>query len=141
MLSTIVVVPRNELQAISEIMEDGEKHFLGELRDFRRNPIISEFLAETVRLGIAWVRLGPGEVLKPHGHPTRSMIIVCRGTGVLLDGVEKPLQVGDTVLVPAGYVHGFRGLEPDGVEGLSIQLEGLGLYEDVQNPRVAFEKE
>jgi quercetin dioxygenase-like cupin family protein len=140
MLSTITIVPRSEVQAVSEVMEDGALHFLGEQRDFRRHPALAEFLAETVRLGVAWVRLGPGQVLQPHRHPTRSMIIVCRGEGVLLDQGEKPLREGDTVLVPADYLHGFRGLAPNGVEGLSIQLEGLGLYEDVNNPRVTFEK-
>jgi quercetin dioxygenase-like cupin family protein len=141
MLSNIAIVPRSGIQAITEIMEDGVMHSLGEQRDFRRHPVLAEFLAETVRLGIAWVRLGPGQELAPHGHPTRSMIIVCRGRGVLLDDGEKPLQEGDVILVPAGHVHGFRGLDPDGVEGLSLQFEGLGLYEDVEKPRVAFMKE
>jgi quercetin dioxygenase-like cupin family protein len=140
MLSNIVIVPRNEIRSVSEVVEDGALHFLGEQRDFRRHPAIAEFLPETARLGVAWVRLGPGQVLQPHRHPTQSMIIVCRGQGLLLDTVETTLNEGDTVLVPADYLHGFRGLEPNGVEGLSIQLEGLGLYEDVNNPRVTFEK-
>ena len=140
MLSTVTIIPRSDVRAVTEVFEDGERHFLGEQRDFRRHPLLAEFLAETVRVGIAWVRLGPGQTLEPHGHPTRSMILVCRGSGVLLDNGEKPLNEGDIVLVPAGYPHGFRGLDPDGVEGLSIQFEGLGLYEDVENPRVKFEK-
>ena len=68
------------------------------------------------------------------------MIIVCRGSGVLLDGGETPLNEGDIVLVPESYLHGFRGLEPSGVEGLSLQFEGLGLYENVENARVSFDK-
>lgn len=140
MLSTITIVPRSEVQAVAEVFEEGEQHFLGEQRDFRRHPALAAFLADTARLGIAWVRLGPGQTLKPHKHPTRSMIIVCRGNGVLLDNGEKPLSEGDVVLVPADYPHGFRGLEPSGVEGLSLQFEGLGLYEDVENARVNFEK-
>ncbi|HKZ19283.1 MAG TPA: hypothetical protein VJQ57_04165 [Acidimicrobiia bacterium] len=39
--------------------------FLGEQRDCRRNPVLVELLAETVRLGTAWVRLGPGQVCSP----------------------------------------------------------------------------
>jgi quercetin dioxygenase-like cupin family protein len=141
MLSTITIVPRKDVQAVTEVVEDGERHFLGEQRDFRRHPALAEFLADTVRLGVAWVRLGPGQTLEPHRHPTRSMIVVCRGQGLLLDGDEQlPLNEGDIVLVPEGYPHGFRGLEPSGVEGLSLQFEGLGLYEDVENARVNFEK-
>ena len=140
MPSTITIVPRKEIQAVTEVFEDGELHSLGEQRDFRRHPALAEFLAETVRLGAAWVRLGPGQTLQPHRHPTRSMIIVCRGNGVLLDGEETPLNEGDIVLVPESYLHGFRGLEPSGVEGLSLQFEGLGLYENVENARVSFDK-
>lgn len=139
MLSKIVIIPRNDIRCVTEIIENGEVHSLGEQRDFRRHPQLDEFLSGEGRLGIAWVRLGPGQVLAPHGHPTRSLILVCKGRGVLLDNGETQLQEGDAVLVPPGYVHGFRGLEPDGVEGLSVQFEGLGLYEDTENPRVKFE--
>lgn len=141
MPSTITIVPRQEIRAVTEVVEDGQLEFLGEQRDFRRHPALAEFLADTVRLGAAWVRLGPGQTLKPHRHPTRSMVIVCRGSGVLLDDGETQLNEGDVVCVPEGYLHGFRGTEPSGVEGLSLQFEGLGLYEDVENARVSFEKE
>ena len=138
MLSTIAIVPRIDIKMVTEVMEDGKLHSLGEQRDFRRNPTLAAFLPERARLGIAWVRLGPGQVLEPHRHPVLSMILVCRGRGVLIDNGETPLVEGDAILVPSGYLHGFRGLEPDGVEGLSIQFEDLGLYEDINNPRVAF---
>jgi quercetin dioxygenase-like cupin family protein len=138
MLSTITIIPRTEIQLVTEITEDGETHSLGEQRDFRRNPVLAKFLSEQARLAIAWVRLGAGQVLEPHRHPVRSMILVCQGRGVVLDQVEIPLVEGDAVLVPAGYLHGFKGLEPDGVAGLSIQFDDRGLYEDVEHPQVAF---
>ncbi|MFT3774322.1 MAG: hypothetical protein QM820_53865 [Minicystis sp.] len=142
MLSTITIIPRASIQLVTEIMEDGHMHSLGEQRDFRRNPVLAEFLSEQARLAIAWVRLGPGQVLEPHAHPIRSMILVCGGRGVLLDKdwTEKPLSLGDAVLVPSNYAHGFKGLDPDGVEGLSIQFDDRGLYEDTSRPRVAFVK-
>lgn len=139
MLSTLTIIPRNEIEAVSEILEDGHMHALGEQRDFRRNPLLASFLSEQARLAIAWVRLGAGQVLEPHRHPIRSMILVCRGRGEVLGDVKAQLKEGDAVLVPANFLHGFRGLEPNGVEGLSIQFDDRGLYEDVSNPRVAFE--
>jgi quercetin dioxygenase-like cupin family protein len=139
MRSNIIIIPRTDIQSVTEVMEDGELHSLGEQRDFRRNPILDEFLSERGRLGIAWVRLGPGQTLEPHRHPVRSMILVCRGRGVMLDQGETLLNEGDAILVPAGYLHGFRGLEPDGVEGLSIQFDDRGLYEDIEKPQVHFE--
>lgn len=139
MLSKIVIIPRIDIRCVTEVVEDGELHSLGEQRDFRRHPLLDQFLSDEGRLGMAWVRLGPGQILAPHRHPTRSLILVCRGQGVLLDNGESPLHAGDAVLVPPDYLHGFRGLEPDGVEGLSVQFEGLGLYEDLENARVKFE--
>jgi quercetin dioxygenase-like cupin family protein len=140
MLSTLTIIPRAAISMVTEVMEDGEPHFLGEQRDFRRHPVLADFLSEHVRLGIAWVRLGPGQILAPHRHPIRSMILVCRGKGLVLDKVESELNEGDAVLVPANYLHGFKGLEPNGVEGLSIQFNERGLYEDMSRPQVAFEK-
>ncbi|APR84456.1 Hypothetical protein A7982_09805 [Minicystis rosea] len=140
MLSTLTIIPRVDIKLVTEVMEDGHMHSLGEQRDFRRHPELAAFLSERARLGIAWVRLGPGQVLEPHRHPIRSMILVCAGRGLLLDQTETPLSVGDAVLVPSNYLHGFKGLEPDGVEGLSIQFDDEGgLYENIEKPRVAFE--
>jgi hypothetical protein len=58
---------------------------------------------------------------------------------VVLDNGETPIIESDAVLVPAMYLHGFRGGEPDGAEGLSIQLEERGLYEDEHRPLVKFQ--
>jgi quercetin dioxygenase-like cupin family protein len=138
MISTITIVPRTEIEAVTEVVEDGHTHSLGEQRDFRRNPLLAQFLSERGRLAIAWVRLGAGQVLEPHRHPLRSMVLVCRGRGELIGPFEAPLAEGDAVLVPANYLHGFRGLGPEGVEGLSIQFDDRGLYEDIEHPLVGF---
>lgn len=138
MLSKLTIIHRADIRMITEIVEDGELEFLGEQRDFRRNPVLAEFLSEYARLGVAWVRLGPGQILAPHQHPIRSMILACRGRGVVLDNGEIPIVEGDAILVPAMYRHGFRGEGPDGIEGLSIQFEERGLYEDEHNPQVTF---
>jgi quercetin dioxygenase-like cupin family protein len=139
MLTKLTIIHRADIRMITEIVEGGELEFLGEQRDFRRHPVLVEFLSEYVRLGVAWVRLGAGQVLAPHQHPIRSMILLCRGRGVVLDNGETPIIEGDAVLVPAMYLHGFRGGEPDGAEGLSIQLEERGLYEDEHRPLVKFQ--
>lgn len=139
MLEKLTIIHRADIRMITEIVEDGELEFLGEQRDFRRHPVLAEFLSERVRLGIAWVRLGPGQVLAPHQHPIRSMILLVRGRGVVLDNGETPIVEGDAILVPPMYLHGFRGGEPDGAEGLSIQFEERGLYEDEHRPQVKFQ--
>jgi quercetin dioxygenase-like cupin family protein len=139
MLEKLTIIHRADIRMITSIVENGETEFLGEQRDFRRHPLLAEFLSDRARLGIAWVRLGPGQVLAPHQHPIRSMILLCRGRGTLLDNGESPLIEGDVVIVPSMYLHGFRGEGPDGVEGLSIQFEERGLYEDENKPLVTFQ--
>jgi quercetin dioxygenase-like cupin family protein len=139
MLSKLTIIHRADIRMITEIIEDGEAEFLGQQRDFRRHPVLAEFLSEHTRLGIAWVRLAPGQVLAPHQHPIRSMILLCRGRGVVLDNGEIPITEGDAILVPPMYLHGFRGEPPDGAEGLSIQFEERGLYEDEHRPLVKFQ--
>ncbi len=140
MQSTIAIVRRSEIEMITEIMEDGEMHQLGELRDFRRHPLLAEFIPERARLAIAWVRLGPGQILAPHRHPTPSLLLCTGGRGIVLDLPDRIIEPGDAVLVPVGSTHGFKGLEPTGIEGLSIQFEERGLYEDVTRPQVVFEQ-
>ena len=70
--------------------------------------------------------------------PTESLLLCTGGRGIILDHPGPPIEPGDAVLVPIGSTHGFKGLEPTGIEGLSIQFEERGLYEDVSNPRVKF---
>jgi quercetin dioxygenase-like cupin family protein len=139
-ITSIAVIRRDEIPAISEIMEDGELHHLGELRDFRRHPVLASFIPEQGRLAIAWVRLRAGEILAAHRHPTASLLLCVGGRGIVLDRPDDIILPGDAVCVPAGSTHGFMGLEPNGVEGLSIQFEERGLYEDTSRPQVHFER-
>jgi quercetin dioxygenase-like cupin family protein len=136
---TIAIVRRVDITAISEIMEDGELHHLGEQRDFRRHPLLAAFIPERARLAIAWVKLGPGQILASHRHPTRSLLLCTGGRGIVLEHPDQIIEPGDAVLVPEGSTHGFKGLDPAGIEGLSIQFEDRGLYEDTSSPLVQFE--
>lgn len=140
-MATIAIVRRSEIPAISEIMEHGELHNLGELRDFRRHPLLDEFIPQQGRLSLAWVRLRAGEILAPHRHPTASLLLCMGGRGIVLDLPDRVIEPGDAVLVPPGSTHGFKGLDPFGIEGLSIQFEERGLYEDTSKPRVEFKRD
>jgi len=137
-LSKIGIISRSEIPSISEIEINGEIHNLGILKDFRRHPSLASFLPDQARLSISWVSLKPDEVLKPHEHPTASMIIVCEGEGELLGDLNQPINIGDIVAIPPFNKHGFIGGTKAGFWGLSIQFEGLGLYENREAPRVHF---
>ncbi|MFF5973409.1 cupin domain-containing protein [Streptomyces sp. NPDC012769] len=137
--TALLTVSREDIRAISSVVVDGQTHRLGQQRDFRRNDQLAAFLPETGRLSLAWVRLADGEQLDVHQHPTKSMILVCKGSVRLLGDQERELAEGDTVAVPPGARHGFVTRPGEVFEGLSVQFEGSGLYEDETEPRVRFD--
>lgn len=135
---SVTTVARSDIRAISSVRVGGEVHQLGQQRDFRRNGALAGFLPETARPSFAWVRLRDGETLNVHRHPTKSMILVCRGSVLLLGPRERELSEGDVVCVPPGGDHGFRTRPGEEFHGLSVQFEGAGLYEDEHAPRASF---
>lgn len=119
-------------------MVDGVVHNLGLVKDFHKDPVLDDFIAGATRLSLSWVRLLPGEELAVHQHPTKSMIIVAEGAGLVNGDLSGPIGTGDIVVVPSHARHGFVGGPQGGFWALSLQFEGGGLYEDPDSPRVAF---
>jgi len=136
----IQLIPRDEIPSLTHIEIGGKTHHLGVLKDFRKHPRLASFLPEQARLSISWTSLKPGEVLSVHEHPTASMIIVCEGEGEIIGDCNQSLKAGDIAAIPPNNKHGFIGRGKKGFWGLSIQFEGLGLYEDREAPRVQFLK-
>lgn len=132
------VIPRDSIPFISSILVEGKKYHLGQLHDFHKHPSLSQFIPETGRTSMSWVKLKKGEVLETHMHPTSSLIIVCEGEGQVFGDCKQPICSGDAVVVPPNHRHGFVGGGKDGFWALSVQFEGAGLYEDRFNPRVNF---
>jgi quercetin dioxygenase-like cupin family protein len=132
------VVHRDDIAGVSSVEVDGVGHELGEVRDFHQHAVLGSFVPDMARLSMSWVRLGPGEELAEHVHPTQSMILVTEGHGRVTGDATGSLVAGDVVVVPPGARHGFVGEPPSGMWGLSVQFEGAGLYENPDEPRVAF---
>jgi quercetin dioxygenase-like cupin family protein len=137
-MTDVSVISRGDIRAITSVLVDGQQHFLGEHRDFRRNANLHRFIPEEGRYSFSWVRLRNGEVLDNHEHPTKSMILVCHGSVHLAGDTNRLLVEGDAVCVPPGKKHGFRTEPNQEFYGLSIQFEGEGLYENEIAPRVGF---
>jgi hypothetical protein len=89
---------------------------------------------------MAWVHLDCDEALAIHEHPVPTMIVVARGRGRMVGDLEVELEEGDVVAIPAGRLHGFFGGE-GGYWALSVQFDGLGLYEVPEAARVSFASE
>lgn len=136
--SKVHVLVRDGLPSITSVDIDGQTHHLGLVKDLRRHPAFADVVPEASEVSISWVRLGPGEVLSEHVHPTTSVIIITEGTGEVRGDARGQLRAGDVVLVPPGALHGFEGGAPAGFWALSLQFEGRGLYSDPTRPRVAF---
>jgi quercetin dioxygenase-like cupin family protein len=132
------LIRRSSLSKLEAVRVDGEYHPLGEVRDLRGDADFARLVPSQAELSVSWVRLGPGERLEPHRHPTLSAIIVAEGAGRALGDLEGVLTAGDTVLVPAGALHGFVGSDPAGFWALSLQFEGRALYADPDCPRTVF---
>ena len=132
------IIDRDSLDGISSAVVDGVVHNLGLVKDFHKNPVLEDFIADATRLSLSWVRLLPGEELAVHQHPTKSMIIVAEGAGLVNGDLSGPIASGDIVVVPSHARHGFVGGSRAGFWALSLQFEGGGLYEDLESPRVDF---
>ena len=132
------IIERDSLDGISSAVVDGVVHNLGLVKDFHKNPVLEDFIADATRLSLSWVRLLPGEELAVHQHPTKSMIIVAEGAGFVNGDLSGPIASGDIVVVPSHARHGFVAGSRAGFWALSLQFEGGGLYEDLESPRVDF---
>ncbi|NOI60938.1 cupin domain-containing protein [Vibrio coralliilyticus] len=131
------IIKMNEIENVSNVTVDNQVHFLGEHRDFRRNEYLAKFIPENARLSMSWTMLKEHEVLEIHEHPTPSMIVVYAGNGEVIGDLEASLTQGDIVAVPPGYKHGFVGGDQS-LRAISVQFEGKGLYENIDEARVKF---
>lgn len=136
--SGVVLIRRAEIPVQNSVEIEGKHHNLGILKDFRKHEAIARFMPENARLSLAWVRLEPGEELAVHVHPTESMIVLATGLGIVQGDYNGTMEAGDIILIPPGCRHGFFGAGDKGFWALSIQFEGLGLYEKPEQARVAF---
>lgn len=137
---TVSVIAREAIPAIHQVEKDGKIETLGELRDFKWNETLKHFLPSDDSVSFSWVKLLPGETLRPHLHSTASMIICYRGQGEFLGDEPRILSEGDVVAVPAYCMHGFKGVGSEGLWALSIQF-GAGIYTDPAHARVTFMEE
>lgn len=132
------VVERNSIRSINHVVVNGVNHDLGEVKIFSSQTDLANFIPTENHLAISWVHLKGDQILAEHRHPEPSLILVSEGQGIALGDVEQSIKAGDTVLVPSGALHGFRGVG-EGFWALSIQFNGKALYENSVTPSVSFE--
>ncbi|WP_437999786.1 hypothetical protein WMF26_07630 [Sorangium sp. So ce185] len=117
------VVNTASIPAIESLKAD-ERTLLGLFRDIRKHEELSAFLPEACRLSLRWVRLAPGQPIRPRQLPGKGMIVITDGSGEVIGGSVRRVQAGDVVLVPPGGLQGLIGAAPDGLSAISIHFEG-----------------
>lgn len=136
--SSINIISRNSIQSLHSVIIDGNKHYLGVHKDFRKDVNLKQFLPDRCRLSIAWVYLKKDEKLDVHEHPIETLIIICNGSGKMIGDLEKEIHEGDVITIRRGAKHGFIGGGENGYWALSLQLEERGLYENAEEALVSF---
>lgn len=67
---------------------------------------------EGVELGADLIEMEPGSSFPLHTHAGEHILYVVKGEGyVHVDGIDHAVQEGDTIFVPAEYVHGVKTRE------------------------------
>jgi quercetin dioxygenase-like cupin family protein len=134
----VQVVRRADIPSLHSVSLNDKTYYLGVLKDFHKHPALDQFVPKEGRLSMSWVHLGKNEMLHPHIHPIKSMIIICRGQTETLGELSTTLHEGDILIVPPHCEHGFIGSGNEGFWGISIQFEQRGLYEDPSEPLAEF---
>lgn len=80
-----------------------------------------ETLPKTLRV-LAYITLKPGESIGDHRHESEAEVYHCiRGEGLVADGGETDeITPGDTVVLPAGTMHGLRNTGLSDLEVLAV---------------------
>lgn len=128
----VEIVKRDTIPPIQGSIDSSLLDTYGELRDFRWNDRLREFMPAPARFSVSWVRLSPGQTLHSLVHRAHSLMVVYAGGGEMLGDVRREITKDDVVVLPAGGRHGFVGGR-DGLCAVSIAL-GDGL-EPLLEPR------
>ncbi|MCB0420764.1 MAG: cupin domain-containing protein [Bdellovibrionales bacterium] len=132
----VQVILRESISAVREMNVEGQKTYLGEVRNFKNNEFLSRVLPKD--LSISWTRLPGGRTLPAHFHPCASMVIVTKGSGESIGDTVAPVQSGDVIQIPEWNLHGFRGHEAEGFHALSIQFQSTAIFSSEERPETSY---
>jgi hypothetical protein len=116
----ITIVKRETIPPVQAAEASGGRE-LGELRDFRWNEKLREFMPGPADLSVSWLRLMPGEQLPRRTLTVDSLIVVHGGSADLTGDLQRTVAAEDVVVVPSGCSYGLVG-GPQGLAALAIQL-------------------
>ncbi|MBV9759652.1 MAG: cupin domain-containing protein [Acidobacteriaceae bacterium] len=74
-----------------------------------------ELLEEGADMHVERSVIKAGGTIPEHSHKVASSYVVVKGSGELTGKSGRRVSTGDTVLIPAGQQHGWKGGEGDGL--------------------------
>lgn len=110
------IVPRSDIP-IAHAADDTDL----ERRPFDAHALLSEIVPRS-DVDMAWTQARPGQEVALRSHPTRTMLVILEGNAELTGGVQRAVEQGDVVTVPAGQQYGFRDVGPLGLHVLQVSF-------------------
>src|SRR5688500_13760023 len=96
----LFVVPREDIPTVSELSGLVTKPLSG-------HSLLRRAVADS-RTSMAWVSAQAGATTKLETAAEPSLLIVLQGTAELIGVTQKPLERGDTVMLPPDHQYGVR---------------------------------
>jgi quercetin dioxygenase-like cupin family protein len=124
------IIRRDGLNVVSTVFTNGKEHYLGILKEFKKDSRLKEFLKDVNGFDISWTSLNASETLVAHRHPVNTMIIMCKGSADVIGDVEGEVEEGDIIAIPQNSLHGLLSKKDAGFWSLSIVFGNKGVQYD-----------
>jgi mannose-6-phosphate isomerase-like protein (cupin superfamily) len=108
------VVSRHDIP-ISDAPEDMDL----EVRFFDAHALLSSVVPRS-DVTLAWTHAKPDQEVSLRSHATRGLLIILDGNGELTGAMQRTVEQGDVVTVPAGHQYGFRDIGAQGLHALHV---------------------
>lgn len=92
-----------------------------EVRPFAAHEILNEVILKS-DVEMSWTFARPEQNVAPRSHPLPSLLVVLEGSAELTGSLQRPIEKGAVVTVPAGQEYGFRAVGASGLHVLQVSF-------------------
>ncbi|HXK18033.1 MAG TPA: hypothetical protein VNG33_09530 [Polyangiaceae bacterium] len=113
------VVPRSDIPVSA-----GTGDASLEVRHFMAHKTLSKLLPSASAVSMAWTQAHSGKDVPLRSHPTPGLLIILEGRAILIGGMNRKVEAGDVVTLPARHEYGFTAVGPAGLHALHVSFDG-----------------
>jgi mannose-6-phosphate isomerase-like protein (cupin superfamily) len=113
------VIPRSDIP-VTPSGDDGSL----EVRPFMANKILSSLMPAASAVSMSWTQARSGKDVPLRSHPTPGLLIILEGRAVLIGGLNRKVEAGDVVTLPANHQYGFSAVGPAGLNAIHVSFDG-----------------